>query len=283
MSCISPHESTVKDGRGSTGRENAISEHRWLELPWTALEAWIHARARPVVLVPIGAVEQHGPFLPLGTDLIIADNIAGAISRRLDLMVAPALAVSASDTHLGFAGTLSVGRAMLGKVLERMCLQLRGRDELGRKHGKVGFAEVFLLSAHGGNVTVLTEMAQVEGVNALPGWWELPEVRAVIDSLGIVEGAHADETETCLLLHYGYPIALPKLPFLPAQESTDPHPDRPDTRSISPTGILAPGLYSPSAEIGGKLHEAAVGGYVRLLHAHGVPVLGMKKAVADHE
>ena len=274
------HESALSAVRGGTG---SGGDRGWLELPWSALETWINTRARPAVLVPIGAVEQHGPFLPLGTDLIIAERMASSISQRLDLMIAPAMAVSASDTHLGFAGTLSVGKSMLGDVLKRMCLQLRGQDELGKRHGKAGFVEVFLLSAHGGNASVLTEMASVEGVRALPGWWELPEARAVIEALGIVEGAHADETETCLLLHYGYPVALPNLPFLPGQGSMDTDPDRPDTRSISATGILAPGLYSPSAENGRELHEAVVGGYARLLQAYGVPAHEVKKATPRDE
>jgi creatinine amidohydrolase/Fe(II)-dependent formamide hydrolase-like protein len=121
-------------------------------------------------------------------------------------------------------------------------------------------------------------MASVEGVRALPGWWELPEARSVIQALGIVEGAHADETETSLLLHYGYPLALPNLPFLPGQGSMDTDPDRPDTRSISVTGILAPGLYSPSAGKGRELHEAVVCGYAKLLQAYGVPARERKEA-----
>jgi creatinine amidohydrolase/Fe(II)-dependent formamide hydrolase-like protein len=184
---------------------------------------------------------------------------------------------------LGFAGTLSVGKSILGDVLKRMCLQLRGQDELGKRHGKVGFVEVFLLSAHGGNASVLKEMVSVEGVRALPGWWELPEARAVIEALGVVEGAHADETETCLLLHYGYSLALPDLPFLPGQASMDTDPDRPDTRSISATGILAPGLYSPSAEKGRALHGAVVCAYAKLLQAYGVPAREMKEAPPHDE
>jgi hypothetical protein len=90
--------------------------------------------------------------------------------------------------------------------------------------------------------------------------------------LGIVEGAHADDSETSFLFYYGYAIGLPQLPFPLPEESNDSNFDRPDTREVSATGILAPGLYSPSAESGRALHEAAVRGYVRLLHADGVPM-----------
>jgi creatinine amidohydrolase len=264
-----------------TRGQRPVGELGWLGLTWTAVETWITARARPAIVVPIGAVEQHGPFLPLGTDVIIADNIARSISRRLDVMVAPALAISASDTHLGFAGTLSVGKTMLREVLERLCLQLQGLDELGRKHGKAGFADVFLLSAHGGNASVLTDVSKLEGIQALPGWWELSEARAAIANAGIVDGAHADETETCLLLHYGCPVALPELPFLLPHEATDSDPDRPDTRAISASGIVAPGLYAPSAELGRELHEAVVRGYVTLLHGNGVPIIATNAGAGE--
>lgn len=244
----------------------------WLELSWGALESWIKARTCPAVLLPIGAVEQHGPFLPLGTDLIITEHIAESIARQVDLMVAPSLAISASDTHLGFPGTLSLGATVLRDMLERLCVQLQARDGLGMKHGKLGFQRVFLLSAHGGNMATLKDAEKLDGVRALPGWWELPEARETIGRLGIVEGAHADETETSFLLHYGYAIELPGLPFRLPEESNDCNLDRPDTREISASGILAPGLYSPSAESGGALHEAAIRGYVRLLHADGIPM-----------
>lgn len=263
-------------------RPTVTGEGSWLEWSWTALETWIKARMAPAALVPVGAIEQHGPFLPLGTDLIITEHIAESIAGQVDLMTVPAFGVSASDTHLGFPGTLSVGGTMLSEVLKRLCLQLQGRDDLGRKHAKAGFDNVFLLSAHGGNVSTLREVAKLDGVRALPGWWELPEVREAIHRLGIVEGTHADDTETSLLLYYGYAIALPELPFKLPEGSNDSNLDRPDTRAISASGILAPGLYSPSAEFGRALHEAAVCGYVKVLEADGVRRRAPASGSDDH-
>ena len=82
------------------------------------------------------------------------------------------------------------------------------------------------------------------------GWWELPETRNVIAGGGIIEGAHADDTETSLLLHYGYDIPLPRLPFLLPEGADDANPERQDTRAVSESGILASGLHAPSAECG---------------------------------
>jgi len=242
----------------------------WLELSWSELETWITARTHPAVLLPVGAVEQHGPFLPLGTDLIIAERIATSIASELDIMVAPAVAMAASDAHLGFPGTLSLGTVLLSEALVRVCEQLLGRDDVGAAHGKLKFVRVFIVSAHAGNVRALHKVAALESVSVLPGWWELPETRTVIANRGIVEGSHADDTETSLLLHYGYEIALPQLPFLLPDDANDANPERPDTRAVSPSGILASGLHAPSRECGRALHAAAVTGYRRLLEGHGV-------------
>lgn len=242
----------------------------WLDLTWSALETWITARTHPAVLLPVGAVEQHGPFLPLGTDLIIAERISASIAAALDVMVAPAVVIAASDAHLGFPGTLSLGTALLTDALVRMCEQLLGRDRVGVAHGKVKFARIFVLSTHAGNARALQKIAMLEYVSVLPGWWELPETRKVIAERGIIEGAHADDTETSLLLHYGYDIPLPKLPFLLPEDADNADPERPDTRAVSESGILASGLHAPSADCGSALHLATVCGYRRLLEAYGV-------------
>jgi creatinine amidohydrolase len=236
-------------------------------------------KASSYVLLPIGAVEQHGPFLPLGTDLIITERVAESIASQVNLVVAPTLPVSASDTHLGFPGTLSMGRSALRETVERLCLQLRGHDDLGRKHGKAGFEKVFILSAHGGNLPVFDELAGCEGVHALPGWWDLAETKEVIGRFRILEGAHADEAEMSLLLYYGYPVVSPQLPFEVPEGSNDSGLDRPDTRAISASGILAPGIHSPSAQWGRALHDAAIRGYVRLLQDSGVGPRSMGNAL----
>ena len=68
---------------------------------------WIDIDA-PIVVVPVGSCEQHGPHLPLHTDTTIATALAQDLAaRRGDCVVAPAISISASGEHAGFAGTLS--------------------------------------------------------------------------------------------------------------------------------------------------------------------------------
>jgi creatinine amidohydrolase len=91
-----------------------------------------------LLAVPLGATEQHGPHLPLGTDT----TIATALASSLDAVIAPALPYGSSGEHDGFAGTLSIGREALVHVLV----------ELVRSSS---FARVVFVCAHGGNAEPL--------------------------------------------------------------------------------------------------------------------------------
>lgn len=69
------------------------------------------ADANAVLVVPVGATEQHGPHLPVTTDTDIAVSVVAA-AAALDptIVVAPAVAYGSSGEHDGFAGTLSLGQ-----------------------------------------------------------------------------------------------------------------------------------------------------------------------------
>ena len=90
-----------------------------------------------LLVVPLGATEQHGPHLPLGTDTVIAS----ALAHGVDAVVAPALPYGSSGEHAGFAGTLSLGAATELALVE-----------LGRS---ASFARVLFVCAHGGNAEPL--------------------------------------------------------------------------------------------------------------------------------
>src|SRR5690606_21960112 len=85
--------------------------------------------ARTLLAVPLGATEQHGPHLPLSTDTVIATQLCRRLADRIpDVVVAPPIPYGSSGEHAGFAGTLSLGQAMLtGLVVELV----RSADGLG--------------------------------------------------------------------------------------------------------------------------------------------------------
>ena len=112
---------------------------------------WAECGDVPVLLVPVGATEQHGPHLPLGTDTMIA----AAVAARSGLPVGPALPYGASGEHETFPGTVSIGTEILAAVLV----------ELGRSACRFA-RRLVLVNGHGGNVAALraaVPMLRAEG------------------------------------------------------------------------------------------------------------------------
>ena len=144
---------------------------------------WPEIPAAPLVVVPLGAVEQHGHHLPLGTDTAVACAVADAAAVSLDgALLAPALAYGASGEHEGFPGTISIGTEALTGLLV----------EYGRSAGRWA-GRVLVVNGHGGNLDALraaVPLLRSEGRDV--AWFPC----------GVAGGdAHAGRTETSLMLH----------------------------------------------------------------------------------
>jgi mycofactocin precursor peptide peptidase len=188
---------------------------------WTDL--WNFA-PRPVIAVPVGSCEQHGPHLPLDTDtriaVAVAEGLAGAFEPG-DVMVGPTLTVTASGEHAAFPGTLSLG----SDVVEHIIVELvRSAD---------WSAGVVLVNGHGGNsVAVQRAVSTLLGEQRrVLAWW--PQIR---------DGdAHAGETETSMML-----ALAPELVRMNRAEPgrVEPVGDLIDdlrtkgVRAVSPNGVL---------------------------------------------
>jgi creatinine amidohydrolase len=115
-----------------------------------------------LLVVPIGSTEQHGPHLATGTDAAIATEVAAraaeASTAPATIVLAPTLAYGASDHHLPFGATLSLGVDTFRRVL----------DDLLASAACTGSRRVFLLNAHGGNTATCAvaaaEAARVHGL-----------------------------------------------------------------------------------------------------------------------
>ncbi|MEW1957856.1 creatininase family protein [Kineococcus sp. NPDC059986] len=153
---------------------------------------------RGVVVQPIGAVEQHGPHLPVVTDALVAERIArGAVARLPDdapVWVLPTLHYGKSTEHLGRAGTVSLSTRTLLSVCE----------DVGRSVAASGFRRLVFVNGHGGNPSTLDTVARdvrVEtGLQVFPvttGRLGLPADLDLPDAEFSVHGGHV---ETSLLL-----------------------------------------------------------------------------------
>ncbi len=208
----------------------------------TSPEVGARAGAGPTtLLVPLGATEQHGPHLPIGTDAAIAVAIAeGAAAEAPGAVVAPALPYGSSGEHQGFPGTLSIGAEATELVLV----------ELARSATET-FPRVLFVNAHGGNAAPLA--SAVRRLRA-----EMRDVFAWTPSFG--GDAHAGRVETSLMLALGFVVraeiaeAGNKAPL--ADLIGDLRAG--GVRSVSPNGVLGdPG--GASAAEGRELLATAIG------------------------
>src|SRR5438067_67145 len=94
-----------------------------------------------VVIIPVGATEQHGPHLPLCTDSINIEAVAEDAARAETVLVAPTITYGVSENHLAFCGTIAVRPQTLTAVLV----------DIGESILSHGFSRLLLLNGHGGN------------------------------------------------------------------------------------------------------------------------------------
>ncbi len=139
------------------------------------------AGEHPLLVVPLGSVEQHGPHLPLDTDTRIASAVASEVASRMGAALAPAVAYGASGEHAAFAGTLSIGTEALAEVLVQL---VRSADH---------FRGVVIVNGHGGNGEAVQRAAATCSADGRP------VLVAHCGSSGA--DAHAGRAETSLLLH----------------------------------------------------------------------------------
>ena len=99
-----------------------------------------------MVIIPIGALEQHGNHLPIGTDFIDGVERAKLIAQERDVLVAPILLAGQSPYHMGFAGTITLSAETIIKV------HLEAVESL-IKHG---FKRFIIMNAHGGNKAIIS-------------------------------------------------------------------------------------------------------------------------------
>jgi creatinine amidohydrolase len=189
-----------------------------------------------IAVLPVGSCEQHGPYLPLVTDTLIAIAIAGAIAGdHPNVLQLPAVTYSCSHEHAAFPGTVSVSATTLWAIFADITESLAHQGVTG----------LIVVNAHGGNavLTNIAQQANLHGplrVGLYPSRedWAEARVEATIISSSH-DDMHAGELETSVLL-----AAYPD--YVREGWNTADH-SAPDRRYLTTLGINA---YTESGVIG---------------------------------
>jgi creatinine amidohydrolase len=248
----------------------AMSTERHLaRLSWTQVRE-LAAREGSTVVWPWGAVEQHGPHLPLGTDALFAEQVLEAVLQALPpewpICRLPPQMLGFSPEHLSFPGTLSLSASL---VLELV-------STVGQQLARAGFRRLVLFNAHGGQIALLQAAArqlhaQAPSLGVLPCFlWSGPEgVAELIPEPERHQGLHAGLAETSLMLHLAPEQVGPLRPrdgFLPSgpPQGWDLEGAVPVawlTAELSASGVIGSAAGADAA-LGAALFERLVAGWI---------------------
>ncbi|MEZ5398355.1 MAG: creatininase family protein [Bryobacteraceae bacterium] len=174
-------------------------KYRYEEFTWPEIRQAV-AEERVAVL-PVGTIEQHGPHLPLLTDVITATEMSRRAVERIpaEAVLLPSVYYAFNEHHLDFPGTIAVaGDTFIGYV-----------TDIGKSLAHHGFKKILLVNGHGSNVPFLDIAARnitnhSEAICAMVPWWNLvpkPLIKELRESEFPGGMAHGCELETSVLLY----------------------------------------------------------------------------------
>jgi len=158
------------------------------EMPWSDVGRAL--AGNPRLILPVGALEQHGPHLPLGTNIMIAQRVAREVSHRLGILRAPTFSYGVTVDRGPFPGRAGLRR----KTLHRAVNELMGSwEDHGVEHFVIITAhrfephlEALLMTPSGPSTKSVYDLFRID-------------VSDIVDTDPEVE--HAGELETSLMLH----------------------------------------------------------------------------------
>ncbi|NBM16241.1 creatininase family protein [Streptomyces sp. GC420] len=156
----------------------------------------VGAAGARVAVLPVGSFEQHGAYLPLVTDTVVACVIAREVAAAHPVLHLPPLTVSCSHEHADWPGTVSISATTLHAIV---------RDIAGSLH-RSGIKSLILVNGHGGNYVLRNVVQESAGGGTRmalfpgPADWDTARTEA-----GVLTPSHSDmhagELETSILLH----------------------------------------------------------------------------------
>ena len=169
-------------------------------LHWPELKK-ISNNKRSTIIWPFGAIEQHGPHLPLATDSVFVDEIICEVFKLIPSEVPikklPTQYMGFSPEHKGFDGTISLSSNLLTLLIKEVGIQL----------SEMGFKRLILINAHGGQISLLnTASRELRSVapklSIFPCflWSGVDGISDLLPKDELDNGLHASLAETSLMM-----------------------------------------------------------------------------------
>jgi creatinine amidohydrolase len=155
---------------------------------------------RTVALLPVAAIEQHGPHLPVWVDTRINAGIVAEMLRTkpadLPVTVLPPMPVGKSVEHVDYPGTLTLSAETLARLW----------FEIGRSVARAGVKRMVIFNSHGGQPQVMEIVARDLRIAdkmfvATATWWHMIDASDLFAREEIVHGIHAGAVETSMMMH----------------------------------------------------------------------------------
>jgi creatinine amidohydrolase len=174
-----------------------IPKRQWADMSWAEIAA--ADTARWIAVLPVAAIEQHGPHLPLATDALIGEAyLSRAFSTapsELPVTVLPPLTIGLSTEHQAFPGTLSFSVATAISAL----------GEIGASVHRAGVRKLVIITSHGGNVEISDLVARdlrarFRMLVVACGWSRFGYPEGLFADDEVKHGIHGGDVETSLML-----------------------------------------------------------------------------------
>ncbi|SLN68352.1 creatininase family protein [Roseisalinus antarcticus] len=205
---------------------------------------------KTIAILPVAAIEQHGPHLPVGTDTIINEGLVTLLKERcpedLDLRILPLQCIGKSNEHLWAAGTLTLTAETA----------LKAWVEIGLSVARAGIRKIVILNSHGGNADLISIVSRELRVQAgmfcvRLGWGAFGTPEGLYSQQEKSFGIHGGDAETSLVLHFR--------PDTVDMDAAEDFRSTAETGAIPPIGGVAYGWIASDLNPSGTVGEAHLG------------------------
>jgi creatinine amidohydrolase len=177
----------------------SLPKRDWMEMTWQDIAGAAGAAGRWIAVLPLAAVEQHGPHLPLGVDSFIAETYLARVRQilpdALPVTFLPVQRVGVSLEHLAYPGTLTLSAATA----------IAAWTEIGESLARAGLRKLVLVTSHGGNVAAMDLVARDLRARrnmlvVTVGWHRFGYPEGTFTGEEKKHGIHGGDIETSLML-----------------------------------------------------------------------------------